>query len=490
MKKIRLLLIALGFHSKRIYVPIIKSVSQKYNVEIEGIVELIEKEEDIKQYYKNEKLPTLLLTKQFKYKIPSNFRKKLSSFVRDRKIDGVLITTEPLSHKAYAEWALSEGLHILMDKPITTRYNAVTSLKQAKGIYDDYELLLSNYKKLQEFKQTAFTINVQRRYHPGFNYVLNEIAKMARISGSPVTSIHSMHSDGEWRLPLEIKNGYYHAYSVGNGKASHSGYHIYDISQQFYTTSIKNLPTKKADTFTSMSTMVQPTGILKTLTTDDYIKYFGDKYNSIKPDNEADLSREFEHYGEVNVSTLVNLKLDRYSIGIMSFDLIHNGFTRRSWMYPKKDLYKGNGRVKHESHNIQQGPFQNIQIHSYQSKDDHSINNQEDFEIGGNNHFDIHIYRNPKFVNKKASLEIITFKDLMHKAGYTDKELVVEQAKKEVVTEFLDFIAGNIMKDKLKSNIDSHEFSVKIMSSVYQSLARQYTKTDPIVTNKLDISSV
>ncbi|PIP61576.1 hypothetical protein COW99_03565 [Candidatus Roizmanbacteria bacterium CG22_combo_CG10-13_8_21_14_all_38_20] len=34
-----------------------------------------------------------------------------------------------------------------------------------------------------------------------------------------------------------------------------------------------------------------------------------------------------------------------------------------------KDLYKGNGRLRHESHFIEQGPFQAISFDSYQSKE-------------------------------------------------------------------------------------------------------------------------
>lgn len=487
MKKINLLLIALGFHSKRIYVPIISALSRKYRVEVCGIVELIHKEKDIRQYFANAgKTPSLLLTESFKNNIPTGFKKKLSSFVKKNDIQGVLITTEPLLHKSYAEWALSEKLHILMDKPITSRYFAATNPQQARGIYEDYMVLLNMYNRFQKNKQTIFTINVQRRYHPGFLYVLDEIESIARISGCPVTNIHSMHCDGEWRLPLEVQNGYYHSYSVGNGKASHSGYHFYDINQLLYTASTKSLNPKKAGTFTSMSSMVYPLGLLKILHTQDYVRYFGEEYNLVKPKSEKQLSKSFRRYGEVDVSTLVTLQKGKDAVGILSFNLVHNGFTRRTWLYPKKDLYKGNGRVRHEYHNIQQGPFQNIQIHSYQANDNHIYNNEEDFMIGGNNHFEVYIFRNPKFTKNTSSLEIISLKDLSKKYGYSDTKLVSEQVKKDVIVEFLEFIRGNIKKRDLKSNIDSHKFSVKIMSSVYESLANQYNKRNPLITKRID----
>jgi len=47
-----------------------------------------------------------------------------------------------------------------------------------------------------------------------------------------------------------------------------------------------------------------------------------------------------------------------------------------------EDLYKSNGRVKHEYHNIQQGPFQNIQVHSYQKEDKQEESNELDWLLG------------------------------------------------------------------------------------------------------------
>lgn len=74
----------------------------------------------------------------------------------------------------------------------------------------------------------------------------------------------------------------------------------------------------------------------------------------------------------MDLSTIVTLKKDNVAIGNITINLLHNGFARRTWLNPGDDLYKGNGRVKHEHYSIQQDSFQNIQIHSYQSKDKHN----------------------------------------------------------------------------------------------------------------------
>lgn len=61
-------------------------------------------------------------------------------------INGIIIATEPLSHKSYTLWALDHGYHIMMDKPITTRVDTGTNVSEAKGIADDYYEILAAYQ--------------------------------------------------------------------------------------------------------------------------------------------------------------------------------------------------------------------------------------------------------------------------------------------------------------------------------------------------------
>ena len=152
--------------------------------------------------------------------------------------------------------------------------------------------------------------------------------------------------------------------------------------------------------------------------------------------------------------------------------MIHNGFTRRSWMLPKKDLYKGNGRLRHEYHNIQQGPFQNIQIHSYQSKDNHDVNNEEDLELGGNNHYDIYVFRNKDIIGGKV-LEVITAKDVADACKLDKTKVMNELARHEAVKEFLEVIVGNCKGNETRGNIIDHRLTTQLMSMIYESSISQ-----------------
>lgn len=197
MKPINLILIGLGLHSRYAYIPLFLGKLNKANpVNIKLCIDLKNKENEIRSYLSdnNIRLDLFLVHKFDTQKdLPSDIQKYLNQFIKQNSIQGVIIATEPLAHKAYAKWALSQNLHILMDKPITTRENAVTNLFQAKGIYEDYQELLTLYEKKQKEKSSIFTINVQRRYEIGHIKVFQLIKEVVEKFNAPVTSIQSSH---------------------------------------------------------------------------------------------------------------------------------------------------------------------------------------------------------------------------------------------------------------------------------------------------------
>jgi predicted dehydrogenase len=480
-KRINLIEIGFGPHAKRVYSPALEELKSKFNVNLCLVVDLKEKEEDIRSYFKRSKnSPEFFFVDMFQEQLPEDIEKYLTDYIKKNNISAVIISTEPLTHYIYAKWALKNGLHILMDKPISTNKDVISNINQAKKVEEDYLDLLHLYNELQRSKDTAFVINAQRRFHSGYKTVVELLTEIAKETNCPVTSIQSMHCDGQWRLPNEIVSQDYHPYNSGYGKASHSGYHIFDTVCQFYR--VSKFTNKVADGMEVYSSMFQPNGFLKQINETDYEKYFGNSYSEVKKYSDKELSEVFPTYGEIDLSSVIRLLKDGVCMGNISINLLHNGFGMRNWILPAKDLYKGNGRVKHEYHNIQQGPFQNIQIHSYQSKDKHDVNTIEDDELGGNNHFDIYVFRNERMLGHGKPLEVIRMSDLKKKLNIEGNDkLVVEQVKHKVVEEFLSFITGTIKKEDLTSNIEDHLMPVQIMSSMYQSHNKYLNKENPLV---------
>ena len=478
MSTVKILQIGVGFHAKRIYVPAVKKFQKAgVDVTIDAAVDILPAKQGIDEYLQKNNFAIDMLYLDSKDDLTSEQILQLDTFADKHGINAVIISTDPIAHKKFALWALKRNFHILMDKPISARVHVNSSIDEAKGLIDDYEEILASYKQGLKSKDTVFSVMVQRRYEGGYQKVFELIREVGERFNAPVTSIQASHSDGVWIFPDEVVDQQSHPYSTGYGKNSHSGYHIFDIIWQFYSAS--QTRQKSPDAGEAMTSFLSPRGLLEQFGQKDFASYFPD-YNAVKRRSDEDLHDIFEAYGEIDAFSIIRLMKNGETICNVSTNLIHNGFSRRSWSLPNEDLYKGNGRVKHQSYSIQQGPFQNIQIHQYQSDDQHDKGGIHEDSVGGNNHFEVYVFRNASmFGNNEPSFTRYAPKDFI--ANTFDAErLINESAKDEVITEFIDCIQGRIPKSALKSSIESHAVPVKIMSAIYQSQTQQVNGVTPI----------
>lgn len=460
-QKARIILIGCGPHARRIYLPALHRIQQ---AELCLVIDLESQKLVISTALAKSKETELWLINPFSEYMPTDLAIRLSSFVIENKITGVIIATEPLVHKAYANWALENGLNILMDKPITARADVTSKMYSAKGILEDYMELLEGYRKLQFEKETIFMINSHRRFHKGFQFVQEQIHEIAKKTNCPVTFIQAYHSDGQWRLPNEIVTQEYHPYCFGYGKASHSGYHIFDTIYQFYKAA--ELQDKFADSMEIVSSFIQPNGFFKQITREDYHKIFGNQYHLVNQWTDEELKQICSDFGEIDISAIITLKKNDVAVANFNVTLLHNGFAGRTWLMPGEDLYKGNGRIKHESYYIQQGPFQNIQVHAYQGCDKHDENKDKDDYLGGKNHFDIYVFRNPLVSDNLKQPTVYKMTDIAENID-SESMIAMEWVKFKVVEEFVDYLIGKKKKDSINSQIEDHVIPVQIMSGIY-----------------------
>lgn len=477
-----IILIGCGPHAKRVYLPAIKKMS---NVKVSLVVELKSQKEITSKTLSKYESCDIIYTKPFRNEVPVVLAREISKHIVKNNVSGVIIATEPMIHKAYAKWALQQGLNILLDKPITTRQNVVSDIHQAKGVLEDYDELLSDYRNLQQSKNTIFMVNSQRRFHKGFQFVRKQIKEVAHITNCPINFIQAYHSDGQWRFPSEIVTQNYHPYCFGYGKASHSGYHIFDTALEFYKASTTRK--KQATDFNVYSSFLQPHGFFEQFGKDDYNRLFKEHTDHQDRWDTEKIYDQCKEFGELDLSSVITLKKNGVSIANININLVHNGFAGRTWIKPGDDLYKGNGRIKHESYHIQQGPFQSIQIHAYQGCDKHDLDNGLEDYLGGKNHFDVHVFRNPLISNEKPQPSVYKLTDLFDQPEKESaSDIMMEQVKFKVVKEFVDFIKGIISKKDVTSQIESHRTSVQIMSGVYCSHILAKEEEKPIVNYQLD----
>lgn len=460
-KQVRVMLIGAGPHAQKVYIPWLVKHGLKHNAIIRVVIELKSQATETKQIFDkyNLKPDMLFIEPLFDDKIGVKLKEQLDNLVLEHRIGAVIIATEPSTHKPFGIWALENGLDILMDKPVSTEPNASNNPDAARQILKDYEELNTAYKekKLQN-ANLVFSINVQRRYHHGFSLVMEKIKEVARKTNCPITSIQSSHGDGQWRTPDEVIDITYHGFTNGYGKASHSGYHFFDIIGQFLK--VGTPPQKRPDTMEVFTTLSKPADYIRQFNLEDYRHAFKDKYTP-KYSLEEFL-KITKNFGEIDSHSLIRFLQDEATITTVNLSLLHNSLSQRSWVQAREDLYKGNGRVKHEYHCLQQGPFQSIQIHSYQSKSEHENNTEDDYAVGGNNHFDVYVFRNEKMVGGKR-FEKFSISQFL---GSNTSELLTTITKGDVLAEFFNHIHGTRISP-LRSDLSDQWLGVSLMSSVY-----------------------
>ena len=468
--KINILLIGCGPHAKRIYVPLLSKYKNRVNVKC--IVDIKEKEEDINHFLKSLNCGTYFIKEaHMSYERLHPFvEKKLDGFVKKYDINGVIISTEPLTHVMYSKWALKKNLSILLDKPVSTYQEVSTKANLAKKILTDYDDLAKIYKNKTKI---SFSLMSQRRFHPAFKKIKKLIEDCYKKTNCPVTSIQSFHCDGQWRMPMEIVEQIYHPYCQGYGKCSHSGYHFFDIVPFLINPSYSK--DKLYDEVTAHSTVVRPLDFLQQLNLKDYEKLFGKKlFDEHNKFSKKDYEKLMENYGEVDAFTNLEFKNKDKTITLSSINLAHNGFAQRCWVTAKgRDLYKGNGRVRQETHIIQQGPFQAIHYHSYQSKEVNPNKNQGLYDVGGEYHLDIYVFKNTKMIGGKT-FEKISVKDLNKKIMSNKSRGHQEDARAKGFLEFVEFLEGKRKRKDMTSDFLTHRMGSLITSLIYRSIVSQY----------------
>ena len=482
------LIIGFGPHAKRIYFPVSLKSSKSYGFRIVAAVDLEEKKKDIENYFTEKNISPIEIIylnndERCNAKLSKKIEARLNELVKNNKITGVIISTEPMAHVCYAKWALKNGLSVLMDKPISTEQNVANSPDAAEKLLKDYYSLKNLYisSKLKN-KNLNFCLMAQRRFHPAFHKMKSLIREVFLATNCPVTSIQSFHSDGQWRMPNEIVTQDYHPYNQGYGKCSHSGYHTIDIVPWLLEGAQSK--DKKPNNVDVFSNFVRPNDFLTQLNLGDYRKLFKDfDYHNTFTENQ--LRRKYKDFGEIDAFVSLAFKKNIDTLTLASINLVHNGFAQRNWVTTQgKDLYKGNGRVRHESYYIEQGPFQAISVISYQSQELNPETNDEIYDVGGEFHFDIHVFRNDKMFPVWKNYEKISIKDLGIRAMEDKSRGHQEDARREAILEFVSLIKSNKKKNATSDYLD-HELATKLMYGIYKSASLRKNNKNSLVNLKI-----
>jgi len=480
---VNLMLVGLGPHAKRIYYPLLELHRHDSQLNLCVAVERLSTQNETDTFLSEQSIkPDVIYLNDVDNSLPElplDVQRRLNIAVKKYRINGVIIATEPLAHVQYAKWALEAGLSILMDKPISSYENISTSPDKAQRLIDDYHALNQIYQlKRKAYPQLVFSVMTQRRYQTSFKLIKQRIAECFAQTHCPVTNIQSFHSDGQWRMPSEIVEQRYHPYNQGYGKCSHSGYHYFDIVP-FILESGYGL-NKHFDNIDVFAQSVRPNDVLYQFGLDDYRALFGsENFDSVNHYDQIQLNNLLYRFGEVDCTCALLFKNDRRVLTSALINLCHNGYSLRNWLTAKgRDLYKGNGRVAHESHIIIQGPFQSIYFQSYKSDESSSLVDANQHLPGSKGHIEILIFRNHKMLGGQH-VESFNIDDLIAMEG--GEKGLTGKTKAKAFYEFIAGMRGEISPSQMVSDFSKHEIGAVITSAVYQSISHQFCKKNPLI---------
>jgi len=486
----RFMLIGVGPHAKRIYIPHLNELEREGRAKLVCAVDVQANEKEVTAY-RDKVCPNvdLAFVPFFTSVMPKLVSEQLAELATRLRVTCIIISTEPLAHKVYGLWAIEQQLNVIMDKPITTQKGVTTSVEQAIKIGTDYDDLLEAYIELQSRQTTFFLITSHRRYHPGLYCTFDMIKEITDKSNCPVTNIISTHCDGMWRLPTEMVDQKYHSFNSGYGKVSHSGYHFLDMVYRFVKAGWTE--DKKPDRIEVVSSFAMPAGFQKMFNHEDYKRTFGaDAYEKACKYSDKQLETLMVPYGEIDAALQISFIKDDEPICLAQVNLQHNGFSRRSWIQPGPDLYKGVGRVKHEFHEIKSGPFQTIVIDSRQANDKHDRSKPSTAKIGTDNHFEVHTFRNSDLLDEAEPLTTYSVQDLDRRYDSKLPGIYSENVKRGILWEATDYLEGKKSLEEMVSNLDDHSVPAHLMSAVYISHVRRKQGLNPVVSIDLKYPAI
>jgi hypothetical protein len=316
-------------------------------------------------------------------------------------------------------------------------------------------------------------IQCQRRFHPVYQFVKDQLINVVEEYQIPVTYIDSYHCDGMWNMPDEFLSRENHPYKYGYGKLFHSGYHFIDIVCWLLQAN-KYAEGKQADSLELYTTDMRPHDFMHVINDKNYEHLFeNSKLTDLFKRHKKD---PIDVTGEIDLHTLMRFTQNEKLVTTVNLGLMQNGFSRRGWIDLPENTYKGNGRIRHERMNIQIGPLMNIQLHSYQSKEVAERANSNTDDVGELEHLDVYIFRNTKLIGGKE-FEKFSAKDLMNKKenkfiGFN------ESARKTCLKTFLKTQKG-------ESDLLDHALSVKILEQCYASMSARSDGKNPIMNINL-----
>ena len=434
-----ILLVGVGRHATRIYLPLLNQLKLTGDVDLAGVIELASQQEHVKNL-----LGTTFLTTKY-ISIPDEsandhqfITETLSHLLSTNPFDSMLIASDPRHRDAYFDFAIDNKIDVFVDKPIF----ALDDIAHDPIVAEHYLAKLERLNQRIETSKISFVVQAQRRDHVGYQFIKSLVDESVQKFDIPVTSLHIQHADGMWVLPDEWEREH-HPYKYGFGKLFHSGYHFVDLMSFLLQSTLTKFNANEVE------------AAVKAKFPKDSLNIWED--HALLPHNRQKASKlSRSGYGEHDIYALLDFRSDQESLCIADLALLQNSYSDRD---PKKivtDSYKGIGRVRHERVDLKLSSILNIQVHSYQS----GSNGAPSGDLTGDtDHFDILLFKNTHFFAGK-SYERLTLDTLSKGKSESNNE----KARASLFKKFLT-------RAPTASTVEDHHLTSFLTGTLYRNMA-------------------
>eukprot|EP01006_Ploeotia_vitrea_P016973 TRINITY_DN47929_c0_g1_i2.p1 TRINITY_DN47929_c0_g1~~TRINITY_DN47929_c0_g1_i2.p1 ORF type:complete len:696 (+),score=43.21 TRINITY_DN47929_c0_g1_i2:34-2121(+) len=513
----RIALVGLGPHARRIYYPLLEKYAENNAVDLPLVVDVQSGQQDVQHFLSQRSLrPASCVFVNNNNRYNHELCATTSAALQAAKLDGIILSTEPKAHKPYLRWALEAGVDVLVDKPVTVPFKFGLDLTSASQVYRDF-LELSD---LLHDSTSNVLVQCQRRSHKGYQFIKKYLTQVVSQYQIPLSFIDIYHADGMWCTPQELFHRENHPYKYGYGKLMHSGYHFVDLLSWLLEVNMNVLPDEKRPTTCEMFTRrFGVSDFLAQCSPADFTNLLPEvpdeavqEMHSLQSQHEAGQQAGGGHQmGELDVFANMQFRAKPRGtqtrgpvITTCSMNLQQNSFSRRAWWKPNKDVYKGNGRVRHERLNLQVGNSVNIQVHSYQSHEVNKATAEEKLLSGAGNehHWEVHVYRNAAVIGG-PSVQKFTLKDipeqedeqanLLYQPPLSSTALGQPNGKTKGRSNFLghnEEARAKTFRDFMQrsehhSHLDEQNLTCRLLAELYGCLAKDAQGETPFTTFSL-----
>jgi predicted dehydrogenase len=236
--------------------------------------------------------------------------KTLSAEHERRRFGACIISTRPRDHKLYSRWALSNGIPLMVDKPLTFPESANFSANAARLIVSEFHELVNTARD----NHVLFLLGAQKRHQEIYKKLGEMIAGVYTRTRCPVTNVVCCTGDGWWLLPDE----YEHSSYKFEGKLVHTGYHFLDI-----------VPWLMRHAGPEANPISHAWVIASAFRPEEVCAAYGVEATRKLFEQDKTLSNS-QGLGDVNMNLMVRLcdETNRQRAGIL-YSLLHEGFSKR-----------------------------------------------------------------------------------------------------------------------------------------------------------------